>query len=106
MKKWLSILKTVGPTIVSLTVPGGVLLAPIIVTAIAEAEKQHTTGAEKKAKALALIHAGVSGVNAASQGKVTIDPETAVSAAGHAIDTVVQTVNIIEHATPDTDPVE
>lgn len=96
--KWLDILKMVGPIVVAVTVPGGQLLAPIIVGAIESAEKlPGASGAEKKAHALELVKAGAAAANAVT-GKVKIDPEQAVAVARSGIDTVVGAVNLVATA--------
>ena len=98
MPKWLDLLKTLGPVVVAATVPGGAILAPIIVGAIAEAEKlPGATGAEKKAAALKLVKAGAAGTNAVA-GRVVVDPTEAGTAAEKGIDTVVTVVNIAHKA--------
>ena len=106
--KWLRLLKTLGPGIVAVLVPGvGPILAPIIVTAIAEAEKiSGATGPEKKAAALELVKAGAVGVTIASGGKVVIDEAQAAATASSAIDTTVGVLNILRDATPDTGDAE
>ncbi len=98
MPKWLEILKQLGPMVVATVVPGGAILAPIIVGAIAEAETiKGATGAQKKAAALNLVKAGAAGANAVA-GKQVIDPAKAVAAAESGIDTVVSVVNIAHDA--------
>lgn len=103
MSKWLTILKVLGPAIIATTVPGGALIAPLIVTAIAEAEKiRGASGPEKKAAVIELVKVGVAGVNAASKGKVTIDPVAAAKTASAAIDTTIGVINLIRDASPGT----
>jgi len=103
LPRWLSILKHIGPIIIAVAVPGiGPILAPIIVSAIAEAEKiPGASGAQKKAAALELVKAGAAGVNAASKGKVVINPTEAAVVADSAITTVIGAVNLVNNATPD-----
>ena len=94
--KWLDLLKAIGPAVVAAVVPGGPVLAPIIVSAIAEAEHiKGATGAEKKAHALNLVAAGAAGVNAVAN-KVVIDPSQAVAAAASGIDSVVGAINAVQ----------
>lgn len=91
--KWLELLKTIGPLVIASTVPGGQLLAPIVVGAIHSAEQlKGASGAEKKAHALELVEAGAAAANAVA-GKVVVDPNAAVAAAASGIDTVVKTIN-------------
>lgn len=106
MPKWLQILKVVGPVLVGVLVPGGPMLAPIIVGAIESAEKMKgATGPEKKAHALELVQAGVSGMNTVA-GKTVVMPADAVATASSVIDTVVGVTNIIDqvHAIEGTAP--
>lgn len=95
MSKWLDVLKTIGPMVVAATVPGGAVLAPIIVHAIAEAEAlPGASGQEKKAHALELVKAGAEGVNAAAQ-KQVLDPQLVHDTAENGIEAVVGAVNIV-----------
>lgn len=94
LPKWLELLKQIGPIIVAATVPGGAILAPIIVSGIATAEQiPGASGPEKKQHVIELATAAAQGINAAA-GKPVIDPVTVQQVAGSAIDTVVGSVNL------------
>lgn len=91
--RWIDLLKTLGPIVVATTVPGGAVLAPIIVGAIHEAEGiKGASGAEKKEHALKLVEAGAAAANAVAK-KTVVDPLAARDAADSGIDTVVKTIN-------------
>jgi hypothetical protein len=96
MKKFLSILAAVGPTIISVTVPGGPVIAALVTDAIAKAQQiPGATGAQKKAFALQVIADGAASVNAGT-GKAALDPEAIVSAANLGIDAVVSAVKVVQ----------
>jgi hypothetical protein len=101
LDKFISVLRVLGPVVLS-TVPGGQKIAPLIPTitgAIEEAEAlPGATGAEKKAHVLAIVEAGVATANAT--GKVKLDPTEVAAIADKGIDTVVQTVKVVEKAHP------
>src|SRR5262245_55247437 len=98
MKKFLTVLKAVGPILIATTIPGGELLAPIVVGAIAKAEQHGGTGEQKKARALDLVAAGVEGYNAVAcaTGHAPVNLTEILAVAGNAIDTTVGAVNLIK----------
>lgn len=93
MSPWLTNLYRIGPLILSawnVTTE----LAPIIVAAIAAAEKLKTyTGAEKKRTALEQFDAGIVAYNSVA-GPHVVDAALAHQVASIAIDAVVATVNL------------
>jgi hypothetical protein len=101
LDKFISIVRLLGPVVLA-AVPGGQKIAPLIPTitgAIEDAEAiQGATGAEKKAHVLAIVEAGVATANAT--GKVTLDPAEVAAIADTGIDTVVQTIKVVEKAHP------
>jgi hypothetical protein len=69
----------------------------MIMNGIDEAEQlPGASGAEKKAHVLALVATGVSITNAT--GKSHLDPVAIATIAGHGIDAVVGTVNVVRDA--------
>ena len=98
MSKWLKILEQIGPIIIATTVPGGALIAPAVVQAIAHAEQiKGATGAEKKAHVEAIASLAAQSLNAAA-GESKIDPALVSATAGQVIDAVVGAVNIVHQA--------
>ena len=99
LHKFLSIVKLIGPGVLA-SVPGGEKIAPhvdTIVDAIGEAEQiKGASGAEKKARVLSIVQAGVTTANAT--GKVQLDPLEVQAIASDGIDAVIGTVHVIEGA--------
>jgi hypothetical protein len=93
--KWLELLKTFGPLVLS-QIPGvPPVVIPAIIHGIAVAESMKgATGAEKKAAALDLVATGMTTANAFA-GKVILDPVALSGVVGQSIDAVVDTVNIV-----------
>jgi hypothetical protein len=99
MKRWLQILETVGPMLLSF-VPATQAIVPFVVAGIGIAEQiPGATGPQKKTFVEQLIALAAGATNTAT-GKTTIDPTAAVTAAGSAIDTVVGIVNLIHKTVP------
>lgn len=97
---WLSVLKAIGPAVVATLVPGGALIAPIVVAAVGAAERlPGAAGPEKKAAALELVDAGVQAFNLANKRK-RVDRTEARNAADNAIDAVVAATNMITERVP------
>lgn len=102
LKKFLEVVRTVGPVILA-AVPGGEKiptdLVTTIVDAVGEAEQiKGSTGAEKKAHVMAVVAAGVKTANATGKVKLDADEVAAVASAG--VDAVVGTVKVVEGAKP------
>ena len=99
LHKFLSLVKLLGPAVL-VSVPGGEKIAPhvdTIVNAIGEAEQiKGASGAEKKARVLSIVQAGVKTANAT--GKVQLDPLEVQAIASDGIDAVIGTVHVIEGA--------
>jgi len=96
---WLDLLKVLGPAIVATTVPGGALLAPLIIQGIQEAEGlKGATGPEKKAHVVGLVRAGITTANLVAK-KDVLSPTESVATVSAAIDAVVGAVNLVQQAT-------
>lgn len=91
---WKQLLLTIAPLILS-SIPKTRDLAPIVPAAIAAAEDMaHASGAEKKAAAMQLVTAGITGANTVA-GREVIAPNAALEVADSAIDTIVATTNLL-----------
>lgn len=100
LPKWLQILELVGPIAIAATVPGGQVIAPLIVTAIKSAEQlQGADGPTKRAHALEIVN---SGAQVAAQLGAKLDANEVTATAGAAIDTTVGVINIINKAKTET----
>jgi hypothetical protein len=96
MKKFLSILQLVGPSIISAVVPGGPVIAQLVTDAIGKAQQiPGATGSEKKSFALQVITDGALSVNAGT-GKPVLDNAALVNAASQGIDAVVSAVKLVQ----------
>ena len=94
--KFVSILTTVAPVIL-LVVPGGTVLAPLlplIIKAIADAERQAgASGPEKRAQVVATIQRVAAASNVMDPG--TVNQVVMKAALGHAIDAMLTSVNAV-----------
>jgi hypothetical protein len=98
LRQFLDILKMVGPGVLAALVPGAAAFAPLIVTAINEAEQLvGATGPEKKAYALELVGVGVTAANAIAK-KPLLDTDETKAAVSAGINAVVSTINIVQKA--------
>lgn len=97
--KFTSLVRLLGPVVLA-AVPGGEKIAPHVTTvldAIADAEQMKgASGAEKKARALAIVAKGVATANAT--GKVKLDVSEVQAIAAHGIDAVVGAVTVVGSA--------
>jgi len=94
MNKWLSLLSTIGPVILSIAVPGiPVTLIPVIIHAVATAQATALTGADKKVNVLAVVSDAITVTNQVAK-KQIVDPAV-ISIVSGGIDTVVQSINAI-----------
>ena len=99
---WLDLVKSIAPTIITATVPGGALLAPLVIGAITEAEQIHgATGDQKLQYAVEITRDSIRGVNAVA-GHTIVNPLLSDSALAAGISAAVDVVNIVHQAqTPD-----
>lgn len=97
--QWLNILVKVGP-VIGLLVPGlDEKVVPFIITGIAEAKQlQGASNEERKAHVVALVNAGTSALNAATN-KQVVDVEGLTAATSRGIDAIVQGVNAVHDHT-------
>lgn len=91
MSKWISILRLIGPPLLSALFPASPL-TPIILAAVEAAEKVPAAGTEKKAMALNLIAQAIETVNKTTDDPL-VSPARARDKASPAIDALVSTVN-------------
>lgn len=98
--QWFDLLKMIVPTLVAAAVPGGVVLGPVVLKGMEDAENlKKANGADKKAHVIALVTDAVIGINTA-HGDTVLDPATTVAAAGSAIDLTIAMLKLVEHAKP------
>lgn len=96
--KWLELIKTVAPLILTF-VPGmPPVLIPAIIKGIEIAEAiPGATGEQKKVAVINLVKTGMSTANAI-HGEVILDPVALSNIVSKGIDTAVDTINIIHGA--------
>lgn len=89
---WIKVLKIVGPAILAV-VPGGLVLAPLVIAGIEVAEMTGKSSAVKKEIALNTVKAGVEAANIIAK-KEVVNSIEAVMVANNTIDAIVGATNI------------
>ena len=96
LSKWLEILGTIGPAVLSFTPLAPI--APIVLEGVKLAEQiPGASGAQKKALVQNIVALGASGANTAA-GSVVVDPTAAAAVTGTAIDSVIGVTNLVHAA--------
>jgi hypothetical protein len=97
--KWLELVKTLAPVILTAVNPALGAISPLIVHGITTAESMPgASGTDKLNSVVDLVNTGVQGMNTAA-GKTVVDPNLVNSALVQGINTTIATVNLI-HNTP------
>ena len=96
--RWFHLIGVFAPTILTLVIPGGAVLGPLVSAAISEAELiPGATGEAKKDHVLGVVVNGLTLLNKIA-GKPVADATAVTLAIGSAIDTTIQIVNALHKA--------